>query len=843
MSPWQGGGASGQRVKAMKAHVRSYVLVAPEVRCAVAASLSRTVVRAKKARFVARVVAGLICVVNLVPAFAAAGSYPSPDEPQEAQTFVLVPEEQTATQPRQENRGEESQKSEVAQQSAEELHEVVVTGTHIRGVSPASPLIVLTSADIANSGYTTAGDVLRNLPQSFAGGQQSTIGTNGNGAGQNLENFNNSDSANLRGFGSDSTLVLINGLRAPVTGLQGSVDISAIPLNAIDRIEIVTDGASALYGSDAVGGVVNFILKRDYSGGETSAEVGDLTDGGGISQRYGQLLGTSWGTGSAMLTYQYRDQDGLYGDQRSWWTGPNPYSLVGSIHQNSAYLSLSQSVAPDLALFAQGMYNRTTAFNIVAHPDSDDTSFLYNVGYSYMSAIGATLKLPREWELTATAELGADRFDHHEIDPCCDFNIQIIPTNRLALGELQADGALFRLPSGELRAAIGAGFRHDSLESISFSAASGARDISYGYGELTVPILGKEIARVGAQELTLTLAGRYEDYSDVGGHFSPDVGLVFKPVDSLRLRATWNKSFHAPDLDEKYSNYYVLLNYPVEAPGGGTTNAVIPAGGSSTLRPETARSYTFGLDWQPRDTKLRVSATYFNISYTNRIIQPIVDPTPVLLDPIYAPLVTLNPSAAAQESLINGTSTVENVTGAPFNPSETGAIIDDRFINVSSQTATGADLLATYAIGSRAGTFAPFFNGNVFSLRQRLTSAAPVQTISGLVFYPSKYKLRGGLTWQGREWGGTATVNYTAAETNNLIEPQTQIGAWYTLDLQGRYAFSLPRGPASGLSLSLSILNVFNKDPPIVNGYSDVYDNTQASPYGRIVKLKVEKEW
>jgi outer membrane receptor protein involved in Fe transport len=171
------------------------------------------------------------------------------------------------------------------------LEEVLVTGTHIRRVSPASPTIVLTDTDIANSGLSTSGDVLRNLPQSFAGGQQSTIGVNGSGPWQNLSNFNNSDSANLRGFGSDSTLVLINGLRAPVTGFQGSVDISAIPLVAIDHVEIVTDGASAVYGSDAVGGVVNFILKQNYSGADTSVEVGYPTNGGGVSQRYGQLSG------------------------------------------------------------------------------------------------------------------------------------------------------------------------------------------------------------------------------------------------------------------------------------------------------------------------------------------------------------------------------------------------------------------------------------------------------------------------------------------------------------------------------------------------------------------------
>jgi iron complex outermembrane receptor protein len=723
------------------------------------------------------------------------------------------------------------------------LEEVLVTGTYIRGVAPASPVITITSVDIENSGASTAGEVLRQLPESFAGGQQSTIGTNGFGAGQNLENFNNSDSANLRGFGSDSTLVLINGLRAAVTGIQGSVDISAIPIAAIDHVEIVTDGASALYGSDAVGGVVNFVLKKDYSGADTGAEVGYPTNGGGLSQRYSQLLGTGWGTGSATFAYQYRDQQGLYGDQRNWWTGPNPYSLAGSIHQNSAYLNVSQSVTPDLKVFAQGLYNHTTSFNVVTHAGTVDTDFLDDTGYSYIGAIGATLTLPREWQVTAIGEMGADRYDHHDDEPCCNFDVHVIPTNRLALGELQAEGPLAQLRSGDIRAAIGGGYRHESLDSASLVLVSAARHTSYGYGELIVPLIGKQTAHVGVQELALSLAGRYEDYGDIGSHFSPQVGLTFRPVSALRLRATWNKSFHAPDLYEKYSSYYVLLNFPVEAPGGGMTNALVATGANSSLEPETARAYTFGLDWQPVNSQLRIGATYFNISYSNRILQPIVDLSSALLDPTVASQITLNPSVAAQESLINGTSSVLNVTGAPFNPSATGAIIDDRFVNAAAQTATGADLRATYAIEASAGIFTPFFNGNVLSLRQQLTSAASTQTISGLVFYPPKYKLQGGLSWQQSELGSTVTFNYSANGTDTLIQPQTHVGAWYTLDLQGRYASSASHGPASGLSVRLSILNVFDKDPPVVTGYSYIYDNTQASPYGRIVRLDIGKQF
>ncbi|NJC00036.1 outer membrane receptor for ferrienterochelin and colicin [Sphingomonas trueperi] len=83
--------------------------------------------------------------------------------------------------------------------------------------------------------------------------------------------------SNLRGLGSDATLTLINGHRLPYDAVNQGVDISIIPLAALERIEVITDGASALYGSDAVGGVANLILRRDYDGLLTSARVGAST--------------------------------------------------------------------------------------------------------------------------------------------------------------------------------------------------------------------------------------------------------------------------------------------------------------------------------------------------------------------------------------------------------------------------------------------------------------------------------------------------------------------------------------------------------------------------------------
>jgi len=738
-----------------------------------------------------------------------------------------------------------------AADSESPLEEVLVTGTYIRGVAPSSPVITITSVDIENSGASTAGEVLRELPESFAGGQQSTIGVNGQGPYQNTANFNYSDSANLRGFGSDSTLVLVNGHRVPVTGIQNSVDISAIPVPAIDRIEVVPDGASALYGSDAVGGVVNFILKKDYAGAETRADFGIPTNGGGFSQRYGQLFGTTWQGGSALISYQYRDQQGLYGSDRNWYTGPNPMSLNASIHQNSAFFDASQQVNATLRVFAEGLYNRTTSFGLASHL-SGGTDTLTTVGYTYNATVGASLLLPHDWKVDFTGTTGADRFDHLDTENLFNFTDKLVPTNRLSMGEVRGEGAVISLPSGDVRAAVGGGYRSERLDSANLitigtvnqtAQVTANRHLAYGFGEVTVPLIGGQTARKGAQELILTLAGRYEHYSDFGTHFSPLVGLSYEPLQALRLRGTWNKSFHAPSLYQKYSPYDALL-YPVDAPTGGSTIALIPLNGNSALQPETARSFTVGADYQPPEVRgFRLSATYFNTHYSARIIEPILDLTTALIDPAYASLVTPNPSHALQQSIISGATPFINATGAPYDPALVTAIIDDRFANISEQWARGVDILLKFALDSDLGQFTPFFNGSYLQLRQKLTDASPEQTISGLVYYPPKYKLQVGLNWSRSSLAANAIFNYVPPETANVLATPMQIGCWATLDLQVSYSIVRPQSVSNGTSFRLSVWNVLDKRPAHLAGDPLGYDATQASPLGRAVKIGLVKEW
>jgi outer membrane receptor for ferrienterochelin and colicin len=143
----------------------------------------------------------------------------------------------------------------------DDLEEIVVTGSHIRGAEVAgSKLIVISSEQIEASGYGRVGDVLATVTQNFNRANEA-VGEPG------FFNLNHGSEVQLRGLGVGTTLTLVNGQRQGASGWQGSfTDVSTIPVSAIERIEILPEGTSALYGSDAIGGVVNIVLRRNFEG-------------------------------------------------------------------------------------------------------------------------------------------------------------------------------------------------------------------------------------------------------------------------------------------------------------------------------------------------------------------------------------------------------------------------------------------------------------------------------------------------------------------------------------------------------------------------------------------------
>jgi iron complex outermembrane receptor protein len=213
---------------------------------------------------------------------------------------------------------------------ATELAEVVVTGSLIRGVADGpSPVVTVTRDDIDRDGHATVAQALAALPQNFGG--TANEGALQNGADRSASNGGFASGVNLRGLGSDATLVLINGRRLSGTGAFGDfADVSTVPTSAIARIDVLLDGASALYGSDAVGGVVNIILRRDYDGVETRARYGQTSDGAAREYQFGQTIGKLWSGGGLIGSYEYYDRGALATADRPLAGNADLRSLGGS---------------------------------------------------------------------------------------------------------------------------------------------------------------------------------------------------------------------------------------------------------------------------------------------------------------------------------------------------------------------------------------------------------------------------------------------------------------------------------------------------------------------------------
>lgn len=193
-----------------------------------------------------------------------------------------------------------------------ELGTQVVTGSRIRRVDleTASPVYTLDRSTIEQTGVTTLGDLIQSVP-SIAGAATNPQVNNGGGDG--------SSNVSLRGLGSSRTLVLLNGRRlGALSQANGAVDVNLIPINMVERVEILKEGAGAIYGSDAIAGVVNFITRTDYEGSEVSLDYGVSKEDDGERKSASLSWGTSSDRGGIILGANYNQQDGVSAGDRDF---------------------------------------------------------------------------------------------------------------------------------------------------------------------------------------------------------------------------------------------------------------------------------------------------------------------------------------------------------------------------------------------------------------------------------------------------------------------------------------------------------------------------------------------
>ncbi|MFC4819650.1 TonB-dependent receptor domain-containing protein [Dokdonella ginsengisoli] len=194
------------------------------------------------------------------------------------------------------------------------LQPIEVVGSHIRriDVETRHPLLTIERAELLRTGLTDVADILQTIT---ANGQTQNRNINNGGTGELR--------VNLRSLGSHRTLVLVNGQRW-AAALDGGVDLSAIPLALVERVEVLKDGASAIYGSDAIAGVINIVTRRDFDGAELGAYVGQYDQDDGLRRSYDLSFGRASDGWSAAMGLEYERYDPVLAGNREISGTPLP---------------------------------------------------------------------------------------------------------------------------------------------------------------------------------------------------------------------------------------------------------------------------------------------------------------------------------------------------------------------------------------------------------------------------------------------------------------------------------------------------------------------------------------
>nr|WP_252728348.1 TonB-dependent receptor [Alteromonas sp. C1M14] len=240
------------------------------------------------------------------------------------------------------------------EKSAFSLETLLVTGSNIRGATlVGGNVLSISSEELAASNAFSIADYLQRHPLNLTAGVGTAEATlSGQDFGPDQANFSAGQGVNLRGVGALSTLVLVNGRRMASSGQYGDyVDISHIPLVVVDKIEILLDGASAIYGSDAVAGVVNIVTKKQLQRAQTHVSVGTATAGGGTEKQLSHAFSTFWNSGSLTLGAELYSRTAVGMTSRQYYANGSDFTAFGG----NNWQALSLNANPVTTIFKYGV--------------------------------------------------------------------------------------------------------------------------------------------------------------------------------------------------------------------------------------------------------------------------------------------------------------------------------------------------------------------------------------------------------------------------------------------------------------------------------------------------------
>jgi len=836
-----------------------------------------------------------------------------------------------------------------------ELSEVIVTGSRLRQSGEgAAPVIVFDRPRIEQLGVTNLADVLSYLPQ-----QPFSV--------NEFTNVGGARAVQLRGLGLGTTLVLINGRRTVTSAVTSSAnyfDLNTIPLAAVERVEVLADSASAIYGADAVGGVVNIILRSDIERPSLALTYGSAEDGAGERQAsFAFGHSTERFRTSAVLSYE--DRDFLNGDERnlsadqdytrfgstdrrvttsnpgnitsvssanlpglasrsaavpagSTGVGLTPESFAGTAGQvNRESLSRFSSIIPEATRYAAqavaelDLLESLTVSAELFYAKREDTRlrspmslsnrvvpatnafnpFGQNVSVNWLfSDIGprrdrteaeslrGVLALKGllgtwEWEVSALGlndEADSRTFNNVDIarvdaalassDPDQALNVfQDGPGGSAALlsslvtapvvdsfvsDAIQESafvrGPLLHLPGGAVEAIVGGEHR---TEKLTFDARSANvllnedRAVTSAYAEARIPLVGADTPRPGIRKLTLTLAGRLDDYSDFGSTFNPQFGLEWSPAERWLLRASYGTSYRAPALFELYQPVLTTPSVPFVDPRRGNQSApgTRILGGNPGLDPEESQSLVTGFVFTSLNG-LRVGASYWRVLQNTRILRPDVQ------------------SIIANENLFPSRITRAAPSSADIAAGQPGQIlvVDATGLNAGRLDTDGIDFELSDSIATAAGRFTPHLKATwVNEYRAAAFPTAPIVDRVGVANTDgtiSRWRAVGSLAWDLRRYQLNVAIRYAPAyddaSTANVRTGRT-VPSQTLVDLQGSINLGEPGASAGrwldGMSIRAGLRNVFDEEPRFTENTANGYDASLADlrqRYGYITLTK-----
>ena len=748
------------------------------------------------------------------------------------------------------------------------IEELVVTGTQIRGIeNNTAPVIVLSRSYIESTGFGTTTKLIESLPQNFALANQSGIQVPG------VTSASEQGSAvNLRGIGEGTTLVLLNGRRLAPGFQSASVDISALPLTAIEQVEILTDGASALYGSDAVGGVVNFILRDDFEGAETRLRSG-FADG--VNEyRVSQALGNAWESGNALLSLEYYQRDALLGQDRDFVQANSIGTLLPEDENYSAVFTGTQQLSDSISVFADALYTQRDSTNqgrVVLNERTDVDN------PQAFGTLGLDWQVGGDWQIEVLGNYGKNDLDVLQTmltsTGGTPNSVSFENSFESQGAQIKADGPVLALPGGPMRMAIGADWRSDSYESLQTSGGVVFRNddmdqiVRSGFAELYVPVVGESNAMTAVKRLELSVAGRYDDYSTFGSSFDPQYGLMWEPLSGLRLRARHGTSYKAPNLSEyNLSANTAAAILDVDPVLGASYQLQVFGANVGGFTAQESESSSFGLEFTPEAVEgLSMALDYYRIKYRNRIATP---PSPQVLladQASFGNLFIRNPTpdqvnqfiALAQlgQGFIPFSPIDFSFPDPNFTPASVQVIVDSRRRNLSVVDTNGVDFSGRYAFGAGESRIAVGVDATyVLELEQQITSTStPFDTVA-TYNNPPDWRARAYVTWQLGGWTTNLFLNHTDSYVDNRMATPAPISSYTTVDARLAYSFTerFPTGLLSGVTLGASIQNLADEDPPRtavitpIDGSPSLdlgFDSTNASPLGRFIALELTKQW